>query len=84
MPTGSPLGSIHVPPATTPAISAGDHAIVFRVGRSIRALDVKTKRVRTIATAAATPIGLSIAGRRVAWAENFAGRARIRAIVLAR
>jgi hypothetical protein len=83
MPSGKPLGSLRVPPATAPALSVGDNAIVFRVGRSIRVADVKTKRVRTIATAAATPVGLSIAGRRVAWAENAAGRARIRAITLA-
>ncbi len=83
MPTGKPLGSVRVPPTTTPALSAGDNAIVFRVGRSIRVVDVRTKNMRKIATAAATPIGLSIAGRRVAWAENVAGRARIRAITLA-
>lgn len=83
MPTGKPLGSVHVPPTTTPVLSAGDNAIVFRVGSSIRVVDLKTKSVRRIATAAATPIGLSIAGRRVAWAENLAGHARIRAITLA-
>ena len=74
MPTGKPLGSLRLPPTTAPALSVGDNAIVFRVGRSIRVVDLKTKRVRTIATAAATPVGLSIAGRRVAWAENVAGR----------
>jgi hypothetical protein len=84
MPTGKPLGRLRLPPTTAPALSVGDNAIVFRVGRSIRVADVKTKRVRTIATAAATPVGLSIAGRRVAWAENVAGRGRIRAITLAR
>ena len=82
---GQAARKLRVPPDDTlPALSVGDDAIVFRVGRSIRVVDVKTKHVRTVATAAATPIGLSIAGRRVAWAENVAGRARIRAITLAR
>jgi hypothetical protein len=84
LPAGRQIGTLKLPPTTAPTLSVGDRTIVFRVGRSIRAVDVKTKRVRTIARAAATPVGLSIAGRRVAWAENVAGRARIRAITLAR
>ena len=40
MPTGKPLGSLKLPPATAPALSVGDSAIVFRVGRSIRVADV--------------------------------------------
>jgi hypothetical protein len=82
-PTGKELGSMTVPAATAHALSAGDGLIVFRVGRSIRAVDTATKRARTVAKAAATPIGLSIAGRRIAWAENLDGHARIRAITLA-
>jgi hypothetical protein len=83
IPTGKEMGSVRVPAATAPELSASDGTIVFRVRRSIRSVDVQTKRVRTVAAAAAVPIGLSIAGRRVAWAENLAGRARIRAITLA-
>lgn len=77
---GTPAGSVHVPVATAPTIAASESLIVFRVGRSIRAVDLKTKRVRTVATAAATPIGLSVSGTRIAWAENVGGRGRIRAI----
>ena len=80
---GKPLDSITVPPRTAPIVSVGNSSIVFRVGRSIRVVDVKTKHVRTVAKAAATPIGLSIAGSRIAWAENSGGRGRIRAITLA-
>ena len=61
----------------------GDRTIVFRVGRSIRTVAVHGKRVRTVAKAAGIPIGLSIAGNRIAWAENVAGRGRIRAVTLA-
>ena len=34
------------------------------------------------AVAAATPIGLSIAGRRIAWAENVGGRGRIQSVTV--
>ena len=82
MPAGSLLGTATVPAKTAPGLSASEDAIVFRVGRSIRVVDVKTQKVRTVATATSTPIGLSIAGSRIAWAENVAGRGRIRAITL--
>jgi hypothetical protein len=83
VPSGKEMGSLTVPAATSPALSAGDGLVVFRVGRAIRVIDTATTHVRTIAKAAATPIGLSIAGRRIAWAENVDGRARIRAITIA-
>ena len=82
LPSGKPLGTLQLPLGASPALSVGDAAIVFRVGRSIRVVDVHSKRIRTVAKAAGTPIGLSIAGNRVAWAENVAGRGRIRAITL--
>ena len=81
--TGKQIGTLRLPLGASPELSVGNSAIVFRVGRSIRVVDVHTKRIRTVAKAAGTPIGLSIAGNRVAWAENVAGRGRIRAITLA-
>jgi hypothetical protein len=81
--TGKPMGTLRLPLGASPTLSVSDGAIVFRVGRSIRVVDVNTKRIRTVAKAAGMPIGLSIAGNRVAWAENVAGRGRIRAITLA-
>ncbi|HEY8029200.1 MAG TPA: hypothetical protein VIE38_06785 [Gaiellaceae bacterium] len=83
LPSGNDVRSVKVPAATAPELSAGDGTLVFRVGRSIRVVDTATRRVRAIAKAAATPVGLSIAGKRVAWAENLGDRARIRAITLA-
>jgi hypothetical protein len=83
VPTGKPLGTLRLPRGAAPMLSVGDSTIVFRVGRSIRTVAVSGKRVRVVAKAAATPIGLSIAGTRIAWAENVAGRGRIRAITLA-
>lgn len=81
--TGKPLGTLKLGRGAAPALSVGNRTIVYRVGRSIRAVDVRTKRVRAVAKAAGTPIGLSIAGDRIAWAENVAGRGRIRAVTLA-
>jgi len=76
------LGIEEVPPQTSTQIAANDGVIVFRVGRVIRGIDVATGAVRTLARAAATPIGLSVAGSRLAWAENVKGVGRIRALQL--
>jgi hypothetical protein len=77
---GSPLGSVPVPTNASPELSAGGRLIVFRVGRSIRAVNVDSHKVLTLTKAAATPIGLSVQGSRVTWAENVRGRGRIRAL----
>jgi hypothetical protein len=79
---GSAIGSVPVPKDTTPELSAGGRLIVFRVGRSIRAIDIDSHSARTLTTAAATPVGLSVQGSRVAWAENVKGRGRIRALFI--
>jgi hypothetical protein len=78
--TGELGGSVAVPAKTSSELTANDQLIVFRVGRSIRAAKVATGTVTTLTTAAATPIGLSLEGTRLAWAENVAGHGRIRAL----
>ena len=77
---GSPKGSVPVPEGTSDELSTSDQLIVFRVGRSIRTVDVDSHAVHTLANAAAAPIGVSVEGSRIAWAENVKGRGRIRAI----
>jgi hypothetical protein len=77
--TGLPTGSVRVAPTTSPALAASDQLVVFHAGRSIRAVATATGRVKTLVSAAATPIGLSIDGGRLAWAENLKHGARIRA-----
>jgi hypothetical protein len=72
-------GSVPVAVATSPALTASDQLVVFHVGRSIRAVEIGTGRVRSLVTAAAAPIGLSVEGSRLAWAENRKHGARIRA-----
>jgi hypothetical protein len=80
--TGAPTGSVPVAATTSPELALSDRLAVYHVGRSIRAVELATGRVRTLATAATDPIGLSIEGNRVAWAENPKGRGRIRALSL--
>ncbi len=52
--------------------------VVYRVGRSIYVLG----RRAPVAVASSEPIGLSADGSRLTWAENVAGRGRIRALTL--
>jgi hypothetical protein len=82
--TGRLAGFVPVSSKASPALTANDHTIVYRVGRALRAVDIETHAVRPLARAAAQPIGLSLEGRRLAWAENLNGSARIRALYLRR
>ena len=73
-PTGERIRSVVVPAGAEDLSMAGARA-VFRVGKSIRTVGVRT-----------IPIGLSIEGKRVAWAENVKKhrvlRGRVRAITV--
>jgi hypothetical protein len=51
-------------------------------GRQIYLIDVGVGLTRLVTDAAARPLGLSIEGLRIAWAENRGSRGRIRAVVL--
>ena len=68
-PAGELIRTVAIPDKAT-ALSITDERAVFRVGNSIRSVRVVAGSIQTIGTAAATPIGLSIEGTRVAWAEN--------------
>jgi hypothetical protein len=78
--TGLAEGSVAVSTRTSPQLTANDQTVVYRVGRSIKAVDLGTSTTRTLVQAAADPVGLSIEGRRLAWAENLKGSSRIRAL----
>lgn len=82
--TGASLGGVAVDPATAEELSVAGRHVIFHTGRQIELLDASTRAVTRIATASAKPIGLSIEGSRVAWAENLRGRARIRAVRVGR
>jgi dipeptidyl aminopeptidase/acylaminoacyl peptidase len=78
---GSATGVVRVRGNATDLSISGTR-VVFRSGRLIWTFDARNKHVSLLATAGAVPIGLSIEGRRVAWAENFGGRGRIRALTI--
>lgn len=81
--TGTAIGSAPVASATAPELTVSDKYVIFRIGRSIRSIDIATGRVRAIARAASTPVGLSLVGARLAWAENLKdGGSRVRALYL--
>jgi TolB protein len=67
-------------PSSTRSLSAAGRTVVFATGRVIRRLDAKTGVVSVLATARRTPVGPTIEGRRVVWAENIRGAALIRAV----
>jgi hypothetical protein len=76
--TGSRSVTTVVPAgATDLAIGAG---VVYRVGRSI--YTIRSGHPTLLWRAQATPLGLSIEGRRIAWAVNLNGRGRIVALTL--
>jgi WD40 repeat protein len=81
--TGRSLGSVPAPRGLVADPKATGDTIFYRVGTTIWALDVRTKRTRVLARAGGRPIGLSVDGRRLAWAENRGGRAYVRAVELA-
>jgi hypothetical protein len=65
-------------------LSASPVAVVYSVGRNMYALNAQTYRIRWLGRAGGPPIGLSIEGDRIAWAENVRGHGRIRALTLPR
>jgi hypothetical protein len=80
--TGDVVGSVDVPANTLQELSASDQQAVFRIGRFIHVLTFATGHSRTVAQTVGTPIGVSLEGNRLAWAENVKGRGRIRALYL--
>jgi hypothetical protein len=76
--SGQLLTATAVTNATDLAIGSG--GIVFLDGASIYTL--RAGKPALVWRSTGTPIGLSIEGRRVAWAVNFGARGRIRAINL--
>ena len=76
--SGELVASTRVPARTAPELSMSESRIVYRVGLSIRAIFVARGASRVVASAKAEPVGLSIEGTRVAWAENVTREGRTR------
>ena len=53
---------------------------MFRIGRFLHVLTFASGHSRTLAQTTGLPIGVSLEGTRLAWAENVGGRGRIRAL----
>ena len=80
--TGELRGAVPLRGRLGHALSAAGDSVVYSTGLAIHVLDVTTVRSTRVALAAAPPIGLSIEGRRIAWAENARGRAWIKSLTL--
>jgi hypothetical protein len=80
--TGALLGSTgNIAVGNT--LAAGANMFVYAVGgEKIEAVNATTGAQRVLAVSPAAPIGLSIAGKRVAWAVNAHGHGRILALTL--
>lgn len=78
--TGVKLGGIGVPVQTAPELAVSDQAIVFRFGRTLRALVIATRHVHPLGTTAASYLGLSLDQGRLVWAENHKTYGLIRAL----
>lgn len=64
------------------SVVGGDaHWVVFKLGNTISALEDHTRQV-VLTKLRLDPLGLSVSGHRVAWAENINGHGRIRALEL--
>jgi hypothetical protein len=68
--TGAPVDTTTVPSTTANTLAIAGPAIVYQTHREIWLYDARGGKKTRLARAGATPIGLSIEDRRVAWAEN--------------
>jgi hypothetical protein len=68
--------------AADDSLSLSGDTLVFSVGRKIEAMDANTGAQHVLAVSPGAPIGLSVVGKRVAWAVNVHGHGRILALTL--
>jgi hypothetical protein len=68
--TGALRRRTKVPVTTANELDLAGGSVVFRVGQSIRRLSTATGRIVLVANARSMPVGLSVEGRRIAWAEK--------------
>jgi hypothetical protein len=81
--SGEARGSVDVDPAVTDTIDVSGRTVVLARGMRIFAVDTALRRLRELSTSNSKPIGLSIEGTRVAWAENVGKeRGSIRAVTV--
>jgi hypothetical protein len=78
---GTPLGDVNVGDNAKSLDMAG-RRVVYRTRRTVHLLDTRTEERSIVARPPSPPIGLSIEGRRIAWAMNIAGDGRIKSVTL--
>ncbi len=80
---GSLITHFDIPVDAAPEFGLSGRWFIYRTGYSIRATDITSGTAAVLTTVKkARVIGLSVSGRRVAWAEQRRGRDLIRAIRL--
>jgi len=80
--TGRRLGYVGVSPDAAPELGVSDQVAVYRVGLTIKQIDLGSGTITKVVKAEADPIGLSLEGTRLAWAENVNGHGSVRAVFL--
>lgn len=78
--TGRKLGGIGVPVTTASVLGVSDQFVVYRFGRSLRALVLATRHSRPLGKTAAQYLGLSFDQGRLVWAENHVTYGLLRAL----
>jgi hypothetical protein len=77
---GTKLGSVLVSAGAAPQLAASDQLIVYRVGRLLRGVSTRTGHNSKLVKTGQNFVGLSLAHRRLIWAENHGGGGRLRAL----
>jgi hypothetical protein len=80
--SGKALGTKAVGPRASDRVDVSGHTIVFQQEKTILSLDTRTRKTLELARARSKPVGLSIEGGRVAWAENAANRGAVRSVTV--
>ena len=80
--TGALLGSTWVSPGIAAELDMAGNWIVYRTGRMIQLMNAISGAKQLLLQPSFTPIGLSIEGRRVAWAVDGKAGSAIKAITL--
>jgi hypothetical protein len=68
--TGRRVGSAVAPPGTAPGLSIDGRYVAFTAGKTVRVLDLRTRVQRTVRSARAVPVGVSVLAGRIVWAEG--------------
>ncbi len=80
--TGAMIGSIRLSHRAAPQLAASNRMVVYRIGRWLRGLAVRSDRIHKLARISGVLTGLSLEGTRLAWAEDNGETGRIRTLAV--